>query len=183
MNLQDVTLGVMICEADIGVKETEGNNRGPRIREHALAMDPPIHIDVPWCAIEVQACSDIAAQAMGVPNPLDGVRQEALVQSYHQWAQTPSLEDVFVLGPGDVVKHGDLVLYQFGSSGRWNHMGLVVLPPENGGVIFRAVEGNTPLSEAPDDEQRDSRDKVDGTTTKTRHTDRSYGVEFIRWTP
>lgn len=176
--LQLVTLGVMVCEADIGVKETEGNNRGPRIREHALAMDPPIHIDVPWCAIQVQAASDIAAQARGIPNPLDAVRQEALVQSYHNWA----MEWAHVV-ERDVVEPGDLVLYRFGrDADRWNHIGLVVIPPLDVEDTFTAVEGNTPLEDAPEDEQRDSRTKVDGVAIKVRRLDR-YPVEFIRWAP
>ena len=179
MILQLTTLGVMICEADIGVKETEGNNQGPRIREHALAMDPPIHVDVPWCAIEVQAASDIAAQGMGMENPLDAVRQEALVQSYHDWA----MENAREILDFSQVERGDLVLYKFGRDvNRWNHIGLVAVPPVPPLTQFKAVEGNTPLEEAPEDEQRDSRTKVDGVAIKVRLTDR-YPVTFIRWAP
>lgn len=178
MILQVATLGVMICEADIGVKETDGNNRGPRIREHALAMDPPIHVDVPWCAIEVQASSDIAAAGMGMKNPLDSVRQEALVQSYWDWA----MQNALVVELGEV-ERGDMVLYQFGRDAtRWNHIGLVAVPPVLPLTTFKAAEGNTPLEDAPEDEQRDSRTKVDGVAIKVRHTDR-YPLTFVRWAP
>jgi len=174
MSLQDLTLGVALCEADMDVKETRGNNAGERIMEHLANVDPPIHSAAPWCAAAVQAWSDIASEETGLSNPLDSVRQEALVQSYHEWAEENSL----IVEAGDVVR-GDLVLYTFGSGDRWNHIGLVVVPPDASGV-FRAVEGNTPLEDAPEDEQRDSRDKVDGVAVKPRRTDR-YPVEFVRW--
>ncbi len=175
MSLQDLTLGVALCEADMDVKETRGNNAGDRIMEHLANVDPPIHSAVPWCAAAVQGWSDVAAEGVGIPNPLDAVRQEALVQSYHEWA----VENTMIVEAEDV-ERGDLVLYQFGSNAlRWNHIGLVVVPPNASGR-FRAVEGNTPLEDAPEDEQRDSRTKVDGVAVKDRRTDR-YPVEFVRW--
>ncbi len=173
MSLQDVTLGVALCEADMDVRETRGNNAGERIMEHLANVDPPIHSAAPWCAAAVQGWSDVAAGGVGAPNPLDAVRQEALVQSYHEWAEENSL-----IIPFEDVQRGDLVLYTFGSGDRWNHIGLVVEPLTSS--TFRAVEGNTPLEDAPEDEQRDSRDKVDGVAVKVRRTD-SYPVEFVRW--
>ena len=173
MSLQDLTLGVALCEADMDVRETRGNNAGERIMEHLANVDPPIHSAAPWCAAAVQGWSDIAADGVGEANPLDAVRQEALVQSYHEWAEENSLIVPF----GDV-QRGDLVLYIFGSGDRWNHIGLVVKPLSS--TTFSAVEGNTPLEDAPEDEQRDSRDKVDGVAVKVRRTDR-YSVEFVRW--
>jgi hypothetical protein len=175
MSLRDVALGVALCEADMDVKETRGNNAGDRIMEHLANADPPIHTAAPWCAAAVQGWTDIAADGAGVSNPLDAVRQEALVQSYHEWAE----EGAEIVGAADA-ERGDLVLYQFGQNPtRWNHIGLVVVPPNASGA-FRAVEGNTPLEDAPDDEQRDSRDKVDGVAVKDRTTTR-YPVEFVRW--
>lgn len=179
MSLQDITLGVALCEADLDIKEEGGNNRGPRIMEHLANVDPPIHTAAPWCAAAVQGWSDVAAQAAGITNPLDAVRQEALVQSYHQFAIDGAL---FVMA--DQAKRGDLVLYQFGrNADRWNHIGLLVIPPSDSGPnMFVAVEGNTPLEDAPEDEQRDSRTKVDGVAIKVRVVGR-YPVEFIRWAP
>ncbi len=173
MSLQDVALGVALCEADMDVRETRGNNAGERIMEHLANVDPPIHSAAPWCAAAVQAWSDVAAEGVRESNPLDAVRQEALVQSYHEWAEANSS-----IVPFDEVERGDLVLYQFGSSGRWNHIGLVVKPLSS--TTFSAVEGNTPLADAPEDEQRDSETKVDGVAVKVRRTDR-YPVEFVRW--
>jgi hypothetical protein len=173
VRLQDVTLGVALCEADMDVRETRGNNAGDRIMEHLANVDPPIHSAAPWCAAAVQGWSDVAAEGARAPNPLDDVRQEALVQSYHEWAEENSL-----IVPFEDAEPGDLVLYQFGTSGRWNHIGLLVRTLESD--EFVAVEGNTPLVDAPEDEQRDSRDKVDGVAVKVRRADR-YPVEFVRW--
>ena len=173
MSLQDLTLGVALCEADMDVRETRGNNAGDRIMEHLANVDPPIHSAAPWCAAAVQGWSDVAAEGVGTVNPLDAVRQEALVQSYHEWAVENSLIVSF-----EDAQQGDLVLYQFGTSGRWNHIGLLVKPLSS--ATFSAVEGNTPLADATEDEQRDSETKVDGVAVKVRRTDR-YPVEFVRW--
>ncbi len=168
-----VALGVAICEADLDVMEEGGNNRGPRVMEHLANVDPPINIAVPWCAAAVQAWSDIAARAMGLPNPLDEVRLEAYVQSYYDWAYE---NDKIV--SKDEARAGDLVLYKFGKSGRWDHIGILATKVDLSDH-FRAVEGNTPIRHASEAEQRDSQ-TGDGVAVKVRRTDR-YPVKFVRW--
>ena len=171
--IAEITLGVAICESDLDVREEGGNNRGERVMEHLANVDPPIHHAAPWCAAAVQAWSDIAARATGLPNPLDGVRLEAYVQSYYDWAAS---NDKFV-SEQDALP-GDLVLYKFGSSGRWDHIGILAMGVD-AASHFRAVEGNTPIRHASDEEQRDS-ETGDGVALKRRRTDR-YPVIFVRW--
>ena len=85
--IQLVTLGVLAGEVDHDVREEGGNNMGPRMKRYRENADPPIGIAVPWCALLVQYASDVAARALGIANPLDAVRQEALVQSYFEELQ------------------------------------------------------------------------------------------------
>ena len=82
-----VTLGVIAGEIDHGVREEGGNNLGPRMKRYRENADPPIGKAVPWCALLVQYASDIAAKVLEITNPLDDVRQEALVQSYYEELQ------------------------------------------------------------------------------------------------
>ena len=160
-----VTLGVLACEIDHGVREEGGNNLGPRMLRYRENADPPIGIAVPWCALLIQYASDVAALALGIPNPLDDVRQEALVQSYFE-----ELADFEIRG--ESVEVGDLALFKFGSSERaWDHIGLVARAPD-GVNEFRTIEGNT-----SDDSERDG----DAVAYKTRVLDGSYPVTFLTW--
>lgn len=168
MSLQAVTLGVALGEVWHDVREEGGNNRGPRVSMYLANCDPPIHVAAPWCAAAVQAVSDYAAKQLRVPNPLDDVRQEALVMSYHQWAEEGGL-----LVPADRVIPGDLVMYDFhpGAGNPWDHIGIVVQPPVQSGG-FRAAEGNTGSQD-----QRDG----EGFFVKTRDLFAGYTVSFARW--
>lgn len=165
MSIRAVALGVALCDADHRVREVGGNNRGPRIRQYLENADPPITVDAPWCAAAVQYWSDVAARGLGVPNPLDLVRLEALVQSYFDQLRADEVlrQDV---------RPGDLVLYKFGASGRWDHIGLVAQPPKGGARTFWSVEGNT-SDESPAD--------GDGVFLKPREIDAGYPVCFLTW--
>ncbi|KKL65891.1 hypothetical protein LCGC14_2150450 [marine sediment metagenome] len=160
-----VTLGVLAAEIDHDVREEGGNNLGPRMTRYRENADPPIGIAVPWCALGIQFGSDIAAAALGIPNPLDAVRQEALVQSYFDELREHEIESF-------EVEPGDLSFYKFGRSERaWDHIGIVAVPPA-AGDHFRAIEGNT-----SDDSQRDG----DAWAFKDRRLGASYPVTFCTW--
>lgn len=165
MILRSATLGVALCDADHKVREVGGNNRGPRIRQYLANVDPPINVAAPWCASAVQYWSDVAARGLGMDNPLDAVRQEALVQSYYDFFRPAG-----ALVEPDEVMPGDLVLYQFGNAGRWNHIGLVAQVPNGDGVAW-VVEGNT-----SDQSQRDG----DAVALKPRSI-ADQPTCFVRW--
>ena len=159
--IETVTLGVALAEADHKVREEGGNNNGPRIRQYL--DNAGIAVPAPWCAAFVQYCSDVAARGLGVPNPLDAVKLEALVQSYadefaHQvvdpWSARP----------------GDLVCFSFGGE-RWDHIGVIAQPPV--GQSFWTVEGNTSTTD-----QRDG----DSVSVKPRTLDTGTREPlFLRW--
>lgn len=163
--IRAVTLGFALAEADHKVREVGGNNHGPRVQQYLGNLDPPMAEGAAWCAAEIQYSSDRAARGLGIPNPLDAVKLEALVQSYYD-----------LLGHNEVrpaeVEPGDLVLYKFNGSQRWNHIGIVAQPPKPGSKVFFAVEGNT-----GDISQRDG----DGVYLKPRELDAGYPVCFLTW--
>lgn len=130
-----VALGVATCDADHKVKEEGGNNKGPRIFQYLRNVDPPINIAAAWCAAALQYWFDVAARTLGVKNPLDGVRLEAYVQSYHDFLMPQHAVEPNAVLPGDIV------MFHFGEE-RWDHIGIVAVPPNDQGVFF-SVEGNT----------------------------------------
>lgn len=165
-DIRIATLGVLAGEIDHGVREEGGNNLGPRMKRYRENADPPIGIAVPWCALLIQYASDVAAFALGITNPLDDVRQEALVQSYFD-----ELQDQEV-GLSEV-EAGDLAFFKFGSSDRaWDHIGIVSIPPKPGSKIFTDIEGNT-----SDDSERDG----DAVAYKPRSYLAGYPVTFCTW--
>lgn len=164
MSIRATALGVAACDADHRVRESGGNNRGPRIRQYLENLDPPIAAAAPWCAAAVQYWSDVAARVLGTDNPLDAVRLEALVQSYYD--EFGHLE----VAPYEA-EPGDLVLFEFGDAGRWNHIGLLAQPPNPQGHLW-TVEGNT-----SDQNQRDG----DAVVVKPRDLNAGYPVVFLTW--
>lgn len=164
MSLRLTTLGVALAHADFKVREEGGNNRGPMIRKYLASLDPPIKVDAPWCAAFVAYVSDVAARGLGIRNPLDAVKHEALVQSYYNEFRLD------VLGPAIRPEPGDLALFKFGKTETWNHIGFVAQPPTVG-TIFWACEGNT-----GDVSQRDG----DGVYLKPRDAAKQPTC-FIRW--
>lgn len=160
------TLGAALAEADRGVREEGGNNRGPDVRRYLAACDPPIHVAAPWCAAFVQWASDVAAQGLGEANPLDAVRHEALVQSYYDHFAPHGVV------PFDVAQPGDLALFRFPEGpDRWNHIGILARAPDDDGR-FWTVEGNT-----SDADRRDG----EGVHLRQRAANADYPVVFIRW--
>ena len=165
-DIRIATLGVLAGEIDHGVREEGGNNLGPRMKRYRENADPPIGIAVPWCALLIQYGSDVAATALGTENPLDNVRQEALVQSYYEELQDQEVSR-------SAAEPGDLVLFKFGSSDRaYDHIGIVAVPPVAGSKFFRTIEGNT-----SDDSERDG----DAVAYKDRAIDAGYPVTFLTW--
>lgn len=165
MSLKAVALGFALCEHDNAVREVGGNNQGPRIKKYLANTMPPINVAAPWCCAFTNYCADIAAQGLGVLNPLDEVKHEALVQSVVDWAHHG----------GNVVaipEPGDLVAYRFNKAQRWNHIGFVLRPPDRLGMLA-TIEGNTG---PPDGDQREG----DGVYLKMRFLS-SQPTCFIRW--
>lgn len=165
-----IALGFFLAEVDNGVREVGGDNRGPRIERYLANCDPPINVAAPWCAAAVQYVVDVAAEALDLFNPLNDVRLEALVASYHEWAETHGM--IVPVG-----RPGDLVLYSFGGN-RWDHMGLVFGHVRQDGS-FLAIEGNTSPGVGATSVERER--NGDGVFLKERSRGRGYRTAFVRW--
>lgn len=166
-----VALGVALGDVDHGVIEG-GPNAGPRIRAYLKHCDPPINVAAPWCAAAVQYWSDVAADALELPNPLNEVRLEAYVPSYHEWAKSSGrIIDAEHAGAGD------LIFYSFGGK-RWDHIGVVLRPLKNGRIA--AIEGNTSpgVGASAVERERDG----DGVFVKVRTLGRQP-IAIARWGP
>lgn len=128
-------LGRALGDAKHAVGEELGPNDGVWIRKYRANAEPPIPVACPWCALAVQAWWDDAARLLKMLNPLDAVKQEALVQSYFNWAQeSGKLVNLIDAGPGD------LVIFKFSSSQTYNHIELLAWKGNN---ALRTVGGNT----------------------------------------
>lgn len=151
-----------------GVRELTPNWH-PRIAEYWASMEPPLFIEQlakkpPWCGTFVQWVTDQACLQMGVENPLDGVKLEAYVQSYYQWA----VENGKLVEKGEPAELGDLILFSFGGK-RFDHIGFVTEIGEGGTVT--TIEGNTGAVN-----QREG----DGVHQKSRNLNRN-DARLIRW--
>lgn len=140
MRLAEVALGVAIGALGEGVKEEGGENQGDTVRKYL--WNAGIAVPAPWCAAAIQMWSDVAARIQGAKNPLDDVKREALVADYVSLAESRGW-----IVPVESCARGDLVCFRFGDSGRWNHIGIVMDPPEAYGPDrwgkIQTIEGNT----------------------------------------
>ena len=137
--LRHAALGAASMTLWLRVREGDGTaNWGHPIIE-AMIRNVGVGKPIPWCACALQTWTDAGALALGVKNPLDGVKYEDTVQSYADWADAQGgLRPL----PPDA---GDAVLYRFGAGARFNHCGILVSPPSGltPGAPFIAIEGNT----------------------------------------
>lgn len=161
-SLRDAALGFAIAELDHGVREVGGQNTGPRVRKYLENAE--INVAAPWCAAFVQYVTDAVCNLLVRPNPLDAVKLEAYVQSYHEWAKNAG-----VIIPAEQAGPGDLVLYNFNGQ-RWDHIGILLDAPTD--KLFRAIEGNT-----NDGGAREG----DAVQVRVRSMAKNYPVEFVRW--
>lgn len=177
MRLRAAALGVAVGEAANDVREVGGENRGGKIRTYL--SNAGISIPAPWCAAFVQWVTDGAARYLAVANPLDDVQREALVADY----ATLGKERGWTVEPFQA-RPGDLVLFRFGDSDRWNHIGFLEerlqYVQQRGRRVyrsFRTCEGNTSPGVGGDAEaQREG----EGVYRKLRKY-RPARVRFLSW--
>lgn len=170
IELRSASLGFALAEFDHGVVES-AENTGERIRQYHENVDPPIPTAAPWCAMWLQYVTDVPAEHLRAYNPFNEVRQEALVQSYVDWAT----EEGLVVPPWKV-RAGDIVAFEFSEAGRWNHIGMVSVAPTNHGQ-FETLEGNT--SPGVGVTEAEAEREGDGVYWKIRELGGSYPVLFF----
>lgn len=171
--LRAAAWGFALAEVDRGVREETGENAGERIDQYRLNADPPILVPVSWCALTVQYVTDQVCRAAGAHNPLDEVKQEALVQSYYMWAtESGRLISRELAAPGDLILFWNLGKSQVP---RWDHMGMVGAREDEAQRLV-TLEGNTSPPRSLGASQREG----DGFYRKVRDLER-YRTCFARW--
>jgi hypothetical protein len=96
-----------------------------------------VNVPAPWCAAFVYSMVYSGYALQGLPTPLKPVHNHAYVQSYADYARAHGM-----VVPATYVHPGDIVCFDFQKDGHFDHIGLVITPPDANGN-FKAVEGNT----------------------------------------
>lgn len=116
------------------VRETK-ENWGPEVG--AYLKFAGVNFPAPWCAAFVYSMVYSGYALGGLPIPLKPIKNHAYVQSYADYARAHG-----ITVPGTHVHPGDLVCFDFQRDGHFDHIGMVITPPDSTGR-FTAVEGNT----------------------------------------
>jgi hypothetical protein len=129
-----------IAQAEIGILETGGNNRGPRIIEYqrATSLEPD---NWPWCAAFVDWCIQqwiedpeaVKWLKLQARTPEEWRPKTALAYGLTTWAKMRPATTT-ILTEADTARLGDIVTFDF------SHTGIVL---EDDGKHIVTVEGNT----------------------------------------
>jgi hypothetical protein len=131
---------IAIASSEVGVRESKGNNCGPRIREYQYAtnLTPAAW---PWCAAFICWCiakwvEDKEVEkwlALKSRTPFQWRPKTAAAYGFKTWAlDRPNTTDIF--DETKKAQPGDIVTFDF------SHVGLVV---EDCGDTIKTIEGNT----------------------------------------
>lgn len=120
---------IRIARAEVGTRESGGNNRGPRIQQYQDGASWVKGTGWAWCAAFVAWVFDELAKQFTLPF---ATPEGAGAFWFEDWGRQQGLT---VLGPRAKVKRGDLVIYSF------SHIGIASSDEKNG--KFTAIEGNT----------------------------------------
>lgn len=169
-----MTVGLYAAELFVGNSEVGGNNRGPMVGWclRAAGLDE----GYAWCAAFVNAAAELAGAIKNLRSPLEQVPNQALVQSYADWAEA---EGRTVEDPARV-KTGAIFCLETGRTDRtYDHMGLVSAKADVPDNHYPTVEANTsPGTTAGSAADRDG----DVVTRKTRSFSELNPL-FIHWEP
>ncbi len=158
----------LIAEGEVGVRESGGNNRGPRIvaYQQATWLEPDAW---PWCAAFVCWCVREWLSAPSVRKTLGMTLAEsekwrpktAGAWDFLHWARSKHLT---VNSETGTARRGDIVVFEF------SHIGIVVRDSSSGALD--TVEGNT--------NGRGDRDSAFGDGVWRKRRARSLARAFIR---
>ena len=124
---------------NVGVVE-EGENRGKWVETYQAAVGIPP--GSPWCAAFIRYRLEQSARSLGTTVPA-GFPDSGWTPAYEAWAKQNgfwvpvSTAEVGTVKP----RTGDLACFWFAAKARIAHIGIVVEPSKDWGVV--TVEGNT----------------------------------------
>lgn len=159
---------VKIVKAEIGNKETGGNNRGPAVVKYQKAtwLDPDAW---PWCAAFVDWCIQQWLKVPGVSEVLGVTDDEAWrpktagAFDLANWARKHGLQ---VVDENSDARAGDIIIFDF------SHVGFVTEDAPRGVNTISCAEGNTNGS--------GERDSTTGDGVWAKRRARSLAKQFIR---
>lgn len=134
------------AEANVGVQESGGENRGKAVETYLRAVGLPA--GNPWCAAFVRYRLEAAAAALKSALP-SSLPDSGWCPSYYEWARVhgywiPVGPIVTAISDGrqapQMPRRGDLCCFWFAAKGRHAHIGIVTVVEARG---VRTVEGNT----------------------------------------
>jgi hypothetical protein len=164
-----------IAQGELGVRESGGNNCGPRIREYQTAVEGLDPGPWAWCAAFVDWCvrewlrDPLAAAWLNLQTMTpEGWRPKTtMAYGFYGWSKERPNTTLLLTETADV-QPGDIVMFDF------PHVGLVESEDKKSGTI-QTLEGNTNVAG-----ERDST-TGDGVWRKTRR--KSLARHFIRIRP
>jgi hypothetical protein len=161
-----------IAEAEVGVRESGGNNSGRRIREYQTATNLK-PASWPWCAAFVCYCirewlndpEVVAWLGLKSSTPESWRPKTALAYGFYAWSKSHP-KTTLLFDETAQPEAGDIVMFDF------SHVGFVV---RKDGDFIETIEGNT--------NTKGTRDSVsgDGVFRKIRH--KSIVRNFLRIRP
>lgn len=147
-----------IALTKVGIRESGGANKGKALQEFfdADSYDPngakPGDDGYAWCASFVCRIVQLAMQASGKEFTFKRPTTPG-AWAFETWSLAQDSSTQTKKKPGDDIKRGDLVVFNF------SHIGIALGPPNKAG-IFPTVEGNTNAAGSREG---------DGVYKKTRH--------------
>jgi hypothetical protein len=133
-SLQDVSINnsladeaLFVATTQMDIKE-EGNNGGPEVKRYLKAVG--LGTGHPWCMAFVYWCVELAAQRLGIKNPL--IKTAGVLDQYNR----TTLRKLPNRSGG--VKPGDIFIIDFGKGA--GHTGFV--EKISNGIVY-TIEGNT----------------------------------------
>lgn len=126
------------AEAEVGVREQGGENKGPRIEDYMGATWMPkesVHKGFAWCAAFITWCAKQACAELGVDD-----RWVYLGADAKGWEKHGRDHGWQLLNRNAKAFPGDLVTYDFVPDAKADHIGIVI---QDRGEEIETVEGNT----------------------------------------
>ena len=125
---------VELARAEVGVREVNGSNCGPRVNEYKSATNLPPNEAWPWCAAFICWLFREAMKAGGpytFKRPTTAGAWDFINWSKAQDASTQTKERQLL-----DIQAGDVVVFTF------SHIGLAIGPPDKNNIV-PTIEGNT----------------------------------------
>ncbi len=125
---------VQLAQRELGVRETNGGNESPRIREYRTATAGAEGTPGPWCAYFVSWLARNAGAPIG-----EGGRGTGWVPTIERWGKQEGR--FFTDSQGIQPRAGDIVIFDNNGDGLADHTGIVEFVGPDGKV--HTIEGNT----------------------------------------